>query len=440
MIPYSELFYFYILILVSIPAVVLGLLQRTIKYYGLAATVFMLFIIFGSSVQQLFFLGFFIGFEFLLIRSYLFICRKPRYGFTILFGIIVNLFILMFLYYSKPNQQMVYFIVFFVAETILIAGYVLFGIRYRKTFLLFTTVLLAISPLVLAKFGDVLIHQKEIGFLGISYLTFKVVQMVIETHDGLIKKISVFEYLYFLLYFPTISSGPIDRSRRFMENISVAPARAEYIELLGDGLFNMFLGVGYKFVLSNLISKYWMAGIPTAHTLVNTINYMYAFSFYLFFDFAGYSLIAIGVSNIFGIRTPANFNKPFISSDIKDFWNRWHMSLSFWFRDFIYTRIVMSSLKNKSMRRQKYLASYAGYIITMGLMGIWHGTALYFILYGLYHGVLLVLTDLYQRKLPWYPKVKNNIVWKCMSVAITFNLICFGFLIFSGYLFTTQTK
>lgn len=221
-----------------------------------------------------------------------------------------------------------------------------------------------------------------------------------------------------------------------MADLNSNLTRREYIELLGEGLWKVLLGVGYKFVIGYLISYYWLDKIPSKHTVLNTINYMYAYSFYLFFDFAGYSLIAIGVSYVLGIRTPDNFNKPFLSRDIKDFWNRWHMSLSFWFRDFVYTRYVMATFKNKRLRKYKYLNSYTGYLITMGLMGIWHGTAIFYLLYGLYHGVLIILTDLFQRKVPFYGRVKNNTVWQCFSIFVTFHLVCFGFLIFSGYMFT----
>lgn len=161
---------------------------------------------------------------------------------------------------------------------------------------------------------------------------------------------------------------------------------------------------------------------------------MYAYSLYLFFDFAGYSLIAIGTSYILGVKTPDNFNLPFISKDIKDFWNRWHMSLSFWFRDFIYTRFVISSLKHKWFK-SRYTASYIGFIITMLTMGIWHGNEIYYIIYGLYHGVLIVVTDIYERKSRFYKKHKNSEIYNIFSIIITIHLVCFGFLIFSGRLF-----
>lgn len=385
MIPYSNLLYFYILLLALIPAIILRMLNKQVKAYSIIVNFLMLLVIFGFSKHQLVFLVAFITYESILVKVY--INAKMKSGLS------------------------------------------------DKGFVIWALVLLSVIPLLVSKYGGIFSNHKELGFLGISYVTFKVVQIILEIHDGLIKELDIFSFLYFVLFFPTISSGPIDRSRRFMADLNNTPSRHDYIELLGQGLWKVLLGVGYKFVIGYLISYYWLDKIPAKHTILNTINYMYAYSFYLFFDFAGYSLIAIGVSYILGIKTPENFNKPFLSKDIKDFWNRWHMSLSFWFRDFVYTRYVMAMFKNKELRKHKYLNSYTGYLITMGLMGLWHGTAVYYLLYGLYHGILIIITDLFQRKAPFYKQVKNNIVWQCFSIFVTFNLICLGFLIFSGHLF-----
>jgi len=154
----------------------------------------------------------------------------------------------------------------------------------------------------------------------------------------------------------------------------------------------------------------------------------------LFFDFAVYSAFAIGFSYMFGIHTPENFNRPFLSTSIRDFWNRWHISLSWWFRDHVYSRFVFSALKGHWFKN-KYLASYLGFILSMGLMGVWHGTAWHYIIYGLYHGMLLVATDWFIR----FNKQKKILngglwIWQAASIFLTFNLVCFGFLIFSGRL------
>lgn len=295
-------------------------------------------------------------------------------------------------------------------------------------------VLLSLIPLVITKYSHFFQQKYVLGFLGVSYLSFKVIQIIVETYDGLIKEISVLDFFSFILFFPTISSGPIDRSRRFLEDLNKKLSKDEYIELLKTGLYKVFQGILYKFIIGYIVYQYWILKIPANHTIINAFNYMYAYSFYLFFDFAGYSRMAVGTSNILGIKTPENFNMPFLSRDIKDFWNRWHISLSTWFRDFIYTRYVMSSMKAKRFK-SRYTASYIGYFITMLTMGIWHGTELHYILYGVYHGLLMVITDYFERNNKWYKKNSKKNGWNIAFTILTFNLICFGFLIFSGYLF-----
>ena len=153
----------------------------------------------------------------------------------------------------------------------------------------------------------------------------------------------------------------------------------------------------------------------------------------MFFDFAGYSAMAIGVSYILGIRTPENFNKPFISLDLKDFWNRWHISLSTWFRDFLFSRFTMDAIRKKRFDNRLTTAS-VGLILNMGIMGIWHGFYGHYIAYGLYHGILLAVTEVYQKKSGFYKRNKDKRWYKILSWFITLNIVMFGFLIFSGHI------
>ena len=257
---------------------------------------------------------------------------------------------------ANSKQEWSYLIFFYLVELLLVKVYSLIRKKFDYRWILWIIVVLSLGPLLYTKFGKIL-HFKPMGFLGISYLTFKAVQMLIEIYDGLITNVNIMDFTYFMLFFPTISSGPIDRFRRFIGDSNKILSRREYIEYLGEGIWKIFQGLAYKFLIAYYINNYWLEKIPLKHhTFKLGLKYMYAYSFYLFFDFAGYSLIAIGVSYILGIKTPENFNRPFISKDIKEFWNRWHMTLSFWFRDYVYTRFVMASLKNKWFK-SKYTAS-----------------------------------------------------------------------------------
>lgn len=375
MIPYASTFFFYTVLLFLIPAVILGFLGKKIKYYGLIFSVVMVYLAFYKSKYELYAIIFYFIYESLLCYGFLFLNKKGK-----------------------------------------------------KKALFITFLILTLLPLISAKylFGPF----KLIGFMGISYLSFRSIQLIIEIYLGLIKEISFIDYAYFILFFPTFTSGPIDRMRRFSKDVN---SKINYGELLGKGISKLILGAGYKFVAAYLINTYFLMRLPINHSLLNTIKYMYGYSLYLFFDFAGYSLMAIGISYILGVRVPENFNLPFLARDMKDFWNRWHMSLSFFFRDYIYNRFMLAAIKKHWFKNKKF-ASHTAYLITMTTMGFWHGLRANYICYGLYQGIVLILTDEFEN-LKFYKDNKDKLYFKAVQHFVTLNLICFGFLIFSGYLF-----
>jgi membrane protein involved in D-alanine export len=378
--PFGGLDFFYIMFLLLVPAIIMGLMGKSFKKYA----------------------------------------------------IFINLLIILLIFHASLRQS-IQIVLFFIGELILVKLNFYIVKKHKNRVILWIMVFLSLTPLFIVKGGHNFVAI-PLGFLGVSYLSFKVIQILVETYDGLIENMSLSEFSYFLLFFPSISSGPIDRSRRFVEDINKQHTKEEYEVLLRVGIYKLFLGIAYKFIFGTLIFTYWLKKIPGDMNVIHVINYMYAYSLYLFFDFAGYSSIAVGTSYILGVRTPDNFNLPFISKDIKDFWNRWHMSLSFWFRDFVYTRFVMAALKNKWFK-SRFTASYIGYMVTMLTMGIWHGTDRFYLVYGLYHGSLIVATDFFQRKSKFYKKYKNTKSFTIGSTVLTIHLVCFGFLIFSGHLF-----
>lgn len=381
MMPYSDLFGFYVLFLSLIPAMILGALGKKIRYYGLIVT-------------------------FLMIK----------------------------LYIGDNTIEWICFILFFLGEFILIEGYFYIRKRNENIWIMRAFVALAILPLFIVKLSPH-ITLKAIGFIGISYVTFRVVQIIIETYDGLIKRMSILDTIYFLYFFPSISSGPIDRSRSFEKQVHSIIEGKDYLsQYLLTGIMKIARGAVYKFIIADALNNYWLIKISTVHTLPNILQYMYSYTLYLFFDFAGYSLMAIGTGYILGVKMPENFNAPFLSRNMKEFWERWHISLSFWFRDFVYTRFVMGFIKKKVFK-SRFTASYVAYLITMGTMGIWHGFKIHYIMYGLYMALALIVTDYFQRKNRYYKKYKKKTLWKVCAIVINFNVVCLGMLLFSGYLY-----
>jgi membrane protein involved in D-alanine export len=383
MTPYGSFLYFIIIAILLAPTVILGLRGKRFHIYNIVISVVGLALIFGSFWNETLTLIFFTIWQVCLIKGY-------------------------FVYRRKANS----------------------------TFIFCLAVILSILPLTISKLSPYLFHIHLIGFLGISYLTFKGTQMIMETRDGLIKNnIPIVQLLYFILFFPTISSGPIDRYRRFEKDLKAELSKEQYIVFLYDGINKIFIGFLYKYIIGYSINFYFIANIPNMtnnHFLAN-LYYMYGYSLYLFFDFAGYSAFAIGVSYIMGIKSPENFNKPFISRNIKDFWNRWHLSLSFWFRDYVYMRFIFWVTKKKWIKNRN-VSSNLGYVLLFLLMGFWHGLAVQYILYGIYHAVIMVLYNTFEqfnKKHKWW---KDTKITKVVAIIITFHVICFGFYIFSGHL------
>ena len=327
--------------------------------------------------------------------------------------------------YGKSRAMIVYLLAFIVYQYFLVFLAQRIEAKWLKPL-----VFLSILPLVINKvFALTSLHL--LAFIGISYMSFKTIQIMLEISDGLIKeKISVKDYLQFLLFFPTVSAGPIDRSRRFLKEINEVMPRKEYLELAGDGVYRIVLGLLYKVVLSTYVYQMLLA-LNNTGTVIYSIKYMYLYTLYLFFDFAGYSLMAVGSSNILGIQTPMNFNKPFLSVDIKDFWTRWHITLSTWLRDFVFSRVLMQVIRKKWFKNRLHNATYA-YMVNMLVMGFWHGLSVSYIVYGFYHGVLMAGFEVYQKKSNFYKKNKNKNWYKLLSWFVTMNLVMIGFFIFSG--------
>ena len=291
---------------------------------------------------------------------------------------------------------------------------------------------LQLAPLVAYKIG-VVVAPDFPGFLGISYITFKAVQVLIETRDGLIDDMTASEYLYFLAFFPTFTSGPILRSRPFVDDVRATLTRDEYLWRLYRGLGWFVLGAAYKFVGSAL-AQWGMWFVPSV-VGVPALSWLATVLFYgldLFFDFAGYSDMAMGLGLALGVEVPRNFHLPFVAKDIKEFWDRWHMSLSTWLRDFVFMRFSRFALGRK-LFADRVTTACVGFMLNMTLMGLWHGLTWDYLVYGIYHGALLAGYHYYQQKSKFYKKHRRETWYRAVSWVITMVAVFFGFALFGGY-------
>ena len=386
---YTEPAFFALALIVAVPAVVLGCLGKSQRVYGLIASVLFLVLLFaGGAIEE-----------------------AAAFCLFIVLSCVLQRFVQHLFASSNPHAVALY-----------------------RVALALNIAPLFIYKLVAATGGTLF------GFLGISYLTFKAVQVLIETRDGLIEHMRLLDYLYFLVFFPTFTSGPILRSRPFVEELENPPSREEYLDGLAMGVLRLLGGATYKFVFAALCSQLsWF--LPQAigysdalHAVGSEVGVAFFYGLYLFFDFAGYSLMAMGLGAVFGCKVPRNFNMPFISVDIKEFWNRWHITLSFWLRDFVFMRFTQACMA-RSLFESRVTTACLGFIVNMTLMGLWHAFSPQCFVYGLYHGLLLAGCELFQRKSSFYKKHKNDRAYRIVSWAITMIAVFFSFSLFSGQVF-----
>jgi membrane protein involved in D-alanine export len=306
--------------------------------------------------------------------------------------------------------------------------------RRRVPHAVWIAVVATLVPILLVRLTGSTTLGSRFAFLGVSYVTFRVLDVILGIQDGIIDVLdwpSLFGYLFF---FPTLTSGPVDRFRRFTADFRRVLTRAQYLDLLDSAVPLMIRGLLYKFLLAATVQERLLDPIGARHGLLATIAYMYAFTAFLFFDFAGYSAMAIATSRVLGIETPPNFDRPFLSRNIVEFWSRWHISLSFWFRDHVYMRFVLAAKRGKWFS-DRHLPSYLGLLVSFGLMGVWHGFAWHFLLYGLFHAALLIGHSVFVR---WNAVRKvwgEGRGWQIAGILLTAQAYAFSLLLFSGRLF-----
>ncbi len=296
---------------------------------------------------------------------------------------------------------------------------------------------LSLLPLIVAKYVPQVSPNFHFGFAGISYVTFRSLDVLWSITDGVLTEAGSLDLLAFLFFFPTLSSGPIDRFRRFRSDFRHRRTRSEVLADLDAGIPFVFRGLLYKYVIATLIEQHVLGHAEMGTYLHGAIYYAYVYSAHLFFDFAGYSAFAVGVSRWFGVKSPENFKMPWAAPNIREFWNRWHISLSMWFRDHVYMRFLLTASKRKWFPSRE-ITSSVGYFVSFGLMGIWHGLAPHYILYGLYHATLLAGYDAWARWRKRHPERFTAPAWKWVAHFLTINAVVAGLWLFSGHGYQTK--
>jgi len=302
------------------------------------------------------------------------------------------------------------------------------------------TVLLYILPLFLNKFLHVLPDLKTdvravLQIAGISYMTFKMLQIHFDERQS--NRIKIYDYANFLIFPPTLLIGPIDRFRRFEENVSHGFNLINQ-EQLNIGLTFIAQGILYKYILATGVQTLVLDHLEGLPFVAFHLGQMYSYLIFLFFDFAGYSLLAMGLGNMLGIAVPFNFDRPFLAINPKEFWQRWHKSLGDWLNDYFFKPILRYlALKNvlTPIARQS-----VALFLTFTLMGFWNGFELHFVASGMLFGLYSVVHNYYQMQCKKKKRdvlfgALNPVIVKYLSVFIMFNVVAISIYIFSGKLF-----
>jgi alginate O-acetyltransferase complex protein AlgI len=227
--------------------------------------------------------------------------------------------------------------------------------------------------------------------LGISFFVFKHVGYLLDIKNKRYPlSDDLWTFLTFSVYFPQISAGPISSYKDTAGQFSSLPERLE-TEQATSALVHISYGLAKKVLIADQIGLFLASPVNTTTGFAGFIPSWFmviAFAVQLYFDFSGYTDMALGVSALLGVRIPKNFNSPYLATDPGNFWVRWHISLSTWFRNYLFFPLSRSLLKKWGTHHQE-IAQYTSNLITMTLIGLWHGGSWNYVLWGLYHGILL---------------------------------------------------
>ncbi|WNG40328.1 MBOAT family protein [Archangium violaceum] len=229
------------------------------------------------------------------------------------------------------------------------------------------------------------VRTERFGLLlpvGLSFFTFQAISYVVDSYRGEIQKErTYFEHLLYLLFFPHLVAGPIVRASHLIERFDDTPSLTA--QEGGQGLYRIAVGLAKKLVIADVLGSGLVDPVfasPEAYTSAECFIAAVAYSFELYFDFSAYSDIAIGTAALFGFKFEENFNRPYLATNLFDFWSRWHISLSHWLRDYLYR-----PLGGNRVSKPRALLNL---MITMGLGGLWHGADWRFAIWGLAHGAM----------------------------------------------------
>ncbi len=255
--------------------------------------------------------------------------------------------------------------------------------------------------------------------IGISFFTFQSLSYTLDIYRGIQKPASALDFFLYVSFFPQLVAGPIVRARDFLPQLSPLPNFSP--AQLTDGVGLILQGLLKKMVFADLLARYAdpIFGRPSSYSPLENLLALYAFAFQIYWDFSGYTDIARGSALALGFHFPRNFALPYLATSLRDFWRRWHMSLSSWLRDYLYVSL--------GGNRGSLVKICRNVIATMALGGLWHGASWNFVLWGLFHGLGLASERILS--LMALGKMLKRLP-RSIRIVLTFHIVCLGWLLF----------
>lgn len=263
--------------------------------------------------------------------------------------------------------------------------------------------------------------------LGISYYTFKNVGYLLDVFYGrIVASKKIVHYSLYISFFPQIVAGPIERATNLLPQFQ--KERPFDFKQSTDGLKLILWGLFKKVVIADTCVSYVndIFGNYSSYPGSVLVLGVFYFAFQIYADFSGYSDIAMGVCKLLGFETTQNFNYPFISKNITEFWRRWHISLSSWFNDYVFTPLFTA------FRNWGNIAMYVAIVFTFILSGLWHGDSWHYVLFGLINGVVIALEAKFKKKRKKIQSKINSVLYANLSMGLTFLFTLFTFTIFKA--------
>ena len=277
--------------------------------------------------------------------------------------------------------------------------------------------------------------QSALAWLGFSYVAFRLMHTILDRLAGRLPSVTLAEYANYVIFFPAITAGPIDRLERFVSGLN-APLRLDADGWLDAGQ-RIFIGLFKKFVVADALA--WIALNESFARDAQSVGWLwtllYAYSLRIYFDFSGYTDIAIGLGRLLGIRLPENFDSPYLKPNLTQFWNSWHITLTQWFRSYFFNPLARA-LRSASKPVSPWMLILFSQVTTMVLIGLWHGVTMNYILWGLWHGCGLFIQNRWsefararysQQALP--VSLQRGVQF--VGTFLTFNFVSLGWLFFA---------